>query len=338
MEDTVETNPPAAAIDAERLSELHSNMEFENCKKKRRADGTFQKNCDEAIRIVLFLYGYKNNESNEAKAEMCAVIQPILLARMDASLNSIVDNVTPFKIGQAARKVARAWWDSDLRCPFDLCTLTAKQYCSYLRTQLKKNGIPLEPKCYQNKLSNLNNFFKKYRVEQTAVFQLEVKQYMDGLVRLVAKAKQNGIGKIDSGKRHISFELYCKLCKWFVEDGTHTSIFARAFLVLTWNLMCRGASTDGICLKHLQWVEDSFGISFSHVKNDQTGSQNFHPRHIYANPDNYYICPVTAIMEYFLMFPDIFHNENGHIFIGPKQEERFSEALEKLISKSDNKS
>jgi len=338
MVDPIDADAPARTIDAERLNELHANMEFESCKLKRRADGTFKKNRDEAIRIVLFFYGYKNNESNETKAEMKTLINPILLTRMDDSFNSIAGNVTPFKIGQAARKVARAWWDGESRCPLDLEAMAAKQYCMYLKTQLKKDGIPLEPKCYQNKMSNLNNFFKNYRLEQNEVFRLEVKQYMDGLVRLVAKAKQNGIGKIETGKRHISFELYCKLCQWFCEDGTHKSIFARAFLVLTWNLMCRGASTDGICLKHLQWTEDSFGISFSHVKNDQTGSRNFHPRHIYANPDNYFICPVTSMMEYFLTFPDIFHDENGHIFVGPEQEERFSEALEKLISKPEYKS
>ena len=137
---------------------------------------------------------------------------------------------------------------------------------------------------------------------------------MDGVVRVVAAAAQNGVGTIESGKRELSFQAYEKLQQWFLEERSHEGVFARAFLSLTWNLMCRGVNTC-VCLKHFVWKDDCFGLSFSHVKNDQDGSRNFHPRHIYANPDNYLLCCVTAVFEYLLCFPGLFKDEHTMLFL-----------------------
>ena len=96
--------------------------------------------------------------------------------------------------------------------------------------------------------------------------------------------------------------------------------------------MCRGVNTC-VCLKHLMWRADAFGISFSHVKNDPAGSRNWHPRHIYTNPDNYHVCCVTAVTEYLLCFPQLFQDGNGMLFPGPKQEERFGAILLRVLEK-----
>ena len=97
--------------------------------------------------------------------------------------------------------------------------------------------------------------------------------------------------------------------------------------------MCRGVNTC-VCLKHLMWRADAFGISFSHVKNDPAGSRNWHPRHIYTNPDNYHVYCVTAVTEYLLCFPQLFQDGNGMLFpAGPKQEERFGAILLRVLEK-----
>ena len=57
--------------------------------------------------------------------------------------------------------------------------------------------------------------------------------------------------------------------------------------------MCRGVNIY-VCLKHLVWRADAFGISFPHVKNDPAGSRNWHPRHFYTNPDSY---PVYCVRD-----------------------------------------
>ena len=76
--------------------------------------------------------------------------------------------------------------------------------------------------------------------------------------------------------------------------------------------MCRGVNIY-VCLKHLVWRADAFGISFPHVKNDPAGSRNWHPRHFYTNPDSY---PVYCVRD-----------GNCTLFQGPKQEEQFGAIL-----------
>ena len=120
---------------------------------------------------------------------------------------------------------------------------------------------------------------------------------------------------------------------WLLEETrSHEGIFGRAFMSLTWNLMCRGVNTC-VCLKHLMWRADAFGISFSHVKNDPAGSRNWYPIHIYTNIDNYHVCCVTAVTEYLLCFPQLFQDRNGMLFPGPKQEERFGAILLRVLEK-----
>ena len=94
--------------------------------------------------------------------------------------------------------------------------------------------------------------------------------------------------------------------------------------------MCHGVNTC-VCLKHMKWETDSFGILFSHVKNDPDGSRNRQPRHVYTNPENYPICCVTAIFEYLLCYPELFKEENSMLFSGLSQEERFSDILTKVL-------
>ena len=41
---------------------------------------------------------------------------------------------------------------------------------------------------------------------------------IDGLCRIVARAKRSGLGKQETGKRELTFELYLKIMKWFLES------------------------------------------------------------------------------------------------------------------------
>jgi hypothetical protein len=48
-------------------------------------------------------------------------------------------------------------------------------------------------------------------------------------------------------------------------------IFARAFLILTWNLMSRASNTPTVCLSHMEFFEDALCIFLPKMKNDQLG-------------------------------------------------------------------
>jgi hypothetical protein len=64
------------------------------------------------------------------------------------------------------------------------------------------------------------------------------------------------------GKEPMSPELFRCVCKWLVEWGNSDGIFAALFIVLSWNLVCRGMNTAKIRLSHLKWsVFDTLQIS-----------------------------------------------------------------------------
>ena len=143
---------------------------------------------------------------------------------------------------------------------------------------------------------------------------------MEGVVRVVSKAVQEGLGSVEMGKREITFEVYEKSIIWLLDGGSLKNIFGSA-QPLTWNLMSRGLNTC-MCSKHLMWRADVCGISFSHVKNDPVGSRNLHPRHIYKTADKYPVCCVTVVMEYLVVLFKTLPGWDGMLLPGPKQEER----------------
>ena len=63
--------------------------------------------------------------------------------------------------------------------------------------------------------------------------------------------KQNGNGKIQTGDTQISFALYHCLNEFFLIENTMESIFAQAFMCLTWDLIYGTSNTVTIHLHHL---------------------------------------------------------------------------------------
>ncbi|KAI2507760.1 hypothetical protein MHU86_6656 [Fragilaria crotonensis] len=317
------------------VMEVHEAMTPANCRRENRSLATRMKNLYESCRLIMWLYGINNGESVETRQRLKRLIDDRLAFNIQEQVEQIVGAATESKVTKAARNAIKLWLEIDEGpAPFAFAGFTYDDYANYLRSQMRRgNGAPLRGKCYKNKRSNLNNLFKRFKYQPSLEFQEKVDAYLDGVVRVVAAAAaQNGIGSIVSGKREMSFELYEKLMGWFLMERLHEGIFARAFLALTWNLMCRGVNSC-VCLKHLLWKNDSFGLSFSHVKNDQDGSRNHHPRHIYANPDNYLVCCVTALFEYLLCYPGLFKDEHSMLFPGPCQEARFSDNLSRVLEK-----
>ena len=137
-----------------------------------------------------------------------------------------------------------------------------------------------------------------YRRKQSIKFVSELSIMMRGLKRKLAIEKQNGRGRIQTGKSPITYSMYKRINNLLLKDGSLDSIFIRAFLCITWNLMCRSQNTVSVHLHHLEWRDDALAIYFAHMKNDQTGSRKRDPRHIYANPIDYEVCPLVALGMY----------------------------------------
>ena len=69
-------------------------------------------------------------------------------------------------------------------------------------------------------------------------------------------------------------------------------------------------------------------------ENDQEGSRNWHPRHVYANSADPVVCVILALMEYLCVFPEVLSDPDGRLFPGAAaQEKRFGEILGKILAK-----
>jgi hypothetical protein len=116
---------------------------------------------------------------------------------------------------------------------------------------------------------------------------------------VVASTITDGTGH--EAKDPLSVDLLKLLLQGFLDWNTTAGCFSYTYLLLTWCLMCRSENTALIKLRDIVWSTsfDSFQIFFSHTKTDQTGDESNQPRHLYANPHNPLMCPVTALGIYF---------------------------------------
>jgi len=72
-------------------------------------------------------------------------------------------------------------------------------------------------------------------------------------------------------------------------------------------------------------------IFFAHQKNNQTGERTQrHPRNIYPNPIEPFICPLLSLSLYFTLFPDVLA-KNGPLFPGQNQCTQFSGLLSRVL-------
>jgi hypothetical protein len=94
--------------------------------------------------------------------------------------------------------------------------------------------------------------------------------------------------KFKEGKEPMSPELYRNVCKWLLEWGNLDGIFAALFIVLSWNLVCRGNNTSKVRLSHWS-VFNALQVNFKHTKVDQPGDTKRKKRHLFSNVYEYYI-------------------------------------------------
>ncbi|KAF1792843.1 Integrase-like, catalytic domain [Phytophthora cactorum] len=115
---------------------------------------------------------------------------------------------------------------------------------------------------------------------------------------VVRRQEEDGESLVQ-GKMNFQFSFFHKLCKTMRGQTKKKYIFAHTFLVISWNLMCRGGNSVSIQYEHLEWDEDSLAIWFGHMKHDQEGDRQRDPRHIFANQMEPDICPILSVAIYF---------------------------------------
>ena len=65
----------------------------------------------------------------------------------------------------------------------------------------------------------------------------------------------------------MTFNLDKRINEYMLREQNSEAVFARAFMNITWNLICQSKNTTATHLHHLEWTEDFLSIYFSHIKN-----------------------------------------------------------------------
>ena len=117
-----------------------------------------------------------------------------------------------------------------------------------------------------------------------------------GHKRSRAQARQNGTLATNVGKDHFTFDAYKVLALKAMTTALHghTLLYSHLYVLLAWNLMARVTSVQHILLSHMHWDGDCLAILYPKEKTDPLGERDY-PRHIFANPLQPEICPITAL-------------------------------------------
>ncbi|KAF1782831.1 hypothetical protein GQ600_22375 [Phytophthora cactorum] len=160
-------------------------------------------------------------------------------------------------------------------------------------------------------------FFQDYHQVMSLDLARELSSHFKGFQRKVAAAVSQGRGQIKVGKDPMPLGLYKRIATAMLTSPLRDMIFARTFMILSWNLMSRAANTASVCYGHLEWLEDALCVYFAHMKNDQRGSRPRDPRHVYSNPTAPEICPILALGIYWASYG--IDASDMHLFPGNDQ-------------------
>ena len=98
--------------------------------------------------------------------------------------------------------------------------------------------------------------------------------------------------------------MYKFIAKGLFESSMKEHMFVHLFLILDWNLMKRSANCVNMKVAHIRFHKDALVFEFAKSKVMQGGEDHVGPWHVYVNPLNPFICPLLALAQYFLTFPE----------------------------------
>lgn len=151
--------------------------------------------------------------------------------------------------------------------------------------------------------SALQNGLKRHvpRLRLSEEQDEELQESFRTLKNLDARRRQDqGLGSRRTGKVPLPQPVFRVMMEAFLKTNADATCWSHLFAGLTWNLMCRADNTDHIAVPDIGWDNDALTIRFAKSKTDQGGAKGDLERHVYANPLDAVLCPVTALGLYLM--------------------------------------
>jgi hypothetical protein len=156
---------------------------------------------------------------------------------------------------------ARQWLEEERDCPFVFDELAVDVLKLYFASLRKRDGEKPGKSVYNTARSSLKFLWTIYRVVQTTEEAAQLKVFFKGVARDVQDRKAAGEMSMREGKLPFTYELLRALCMEALKAG---DVFFVAYLLLSWNLMCRANNVTTICYSQLSCAGDSIAIMFAH--------------------------------------------------------------------------
>ena len=150
-------------------------------------------------------------------------------------------------------------------CFFILTNITFPVFSNYVISRRNTN-MSYSNSFYQSLRSALMHLFRTASIDPPLELNKELKKFMAGLRRTVAKDIQDQGISCEQGKSAMGFSVYKRLCEILVASPNPEDVFTRAWLTLEWSLMARADQCVQSHINHLQWRDDSLVIFFAKKK------------------------------------------------------------------------
>jgi len=99
---------------------------------------------------------------------------------------------------------------------------------------------------YSNHRSAINSFFRDFQKDLRLEFKNALQECYVGLKKDLNQMDATSVLEITTGKEPMSMTTYRLFCKTMMFSDKRYYIFARNFLIICWNLMCRAGNAESI--------------------------------------------------------------------------------------------
>ena len=187
----------------------------------------------ESANVLFLFYNLKYNKHLIHKTWMKTISSFTYGVTDEAKKNKIIK--------KTIRKLLQK---ADEKCPpMDFKMYTAKDFMIYLLSLRSKKKTRLSPASYNGKRSSYFHLCRMYGVKQSDEFMQQITVLFKVLKRRIRKEKQDGEGKSRTGKIALPISFNHCFNYYMLYDNTLESVFIRAFLTITWNLICHATNT-----------------------------------------------------------------------------------------------
>lgn len=176
--------------------------------------------------------------------------------------------------------------------------------------------------------SALVYYFESNKLPVPDILRGDVLEFIKGLKRVIAEARRNGTYKETEGMDCLDFCAFSHVCKL---TSSTTNADAHAFLLLTWNLICRADTTTHLIYGCITWANDALRVDIPKSKGLQRGADRglAHQESVYANPVQPEVCAITALAIKVLCTPML--PVEGLLY-RPSEQQKFASFLDTVLA------